>query len=393
MKYENEFESSNEIQNQDEKKSLDISTFIRFILEKVIKDEDPVSRNALQLLGNLSFLSSTGIPVSIFLQEEEFLNELETSLKDGLGDVYRYSEGFPMVSFYYYILIFISSYSIFLFLFFFFFFFFFLFYFFLFFFILFLLKKKKKKKKKKVDTFSEKAFDTAKRELEIFGLIHFYSEKIFVNQTIQEIVQSIIEKEMNLIEFATPLIFVTQRMFVQPIMQGQGHKSRKKKSTNPQDKNNSQDNENGKAEDDDAKELDDLFASIESLTAKIEGIESIIFQRSLGKYHLERSGNLQAAINYLQTALENLEDLSEQSPAENASQTVDIGLVLNGLAHAHTRIGQHQDSINYYERALKIWETQLGEKHPNVPTTLANLGGTYHASGNTKKGFYLLFFF
>ena len=101
MKYENEFESSNEIQNQDEKKSLDISTFIRFILEKVIKDEDPVSRNALQLLGNLSFLSSTGIPVSIFLQEEEFLNELETSLKDGLGDVYRYSEGFPMVSFYY----------------------------------------------------------------------------------------------------------------------------------------------------------------------------------------------------------------------------------------------------------------------------------------------------
>jgi tetratricopeptide (TPR) repeat protein len=63
----------------------------------------------------------------------------------------------------------------------------------------------------------------------------------------------------------------------------------------------------------------------------------------------------------------------------------DVARRLNNLGGAWYALGDAKKAIEYYEKALKIDKKIYGEEHPDVATMLNNLGGAWYALGDAKK--------
>jgi len=47
--------------------------------------------------------------------------------------------------------------------------------------------------------------------------------------------------------------------------------------------------------------------------------------------------------------------------------------------------GDYEKALQFYQRALEIYETVLGPQHPDVATALNNLALLYHQTGDYEK--------
>ena len=56
------------------------------------------------------------------------------------------------------------------------------------------------------------------------------------------------------------------------------------------------------------------------------------------------------------------------------------------MAAAYYAQGQHDKTLGYYGKALRISLATLGDNHPDTATTLANLGATQIKMGNRTEG-------
>jgi eukaryotic-like serine/threonine-protein kinase len=102
---------------------------------------------------------------------------------------------------------------------------------------------------------------------------------------------------------------------------------------------------------------------------------------NLAYVHLDK-GEYAQAIELLQRALE----IWEQ---ELGADHPDISGVLNNLANAHYHLGEHATAVELHERALAIREEVLGSGHPDVATSLNNLCAMHHAVGDNGRALVL----
>ena len=97
----------------------------------------------------------------------------------------------------------------------------------------------------------------------------------------------------------------------------------------------------------------------------------------MGNYVM-RQGNAFQAIEYYEKALEILKSfLGESHPS--------VAETLNNLGTAWSSLGEKKKAIEYYEKALEILKSFLGESHPSVAETLNNLGTAWSSLGEKKK--------
>jgi tetratricopeptide (TPR) repeat protein len=68
----------------------------------------------------------------------------------------------------------------------------------------------------------------------------------------------------------------------------------------------------------------------------------------------------------------------------------EVATTLVNLGNAYESLGDSQKSRELLERALIIKERHYGPDHPEVATTLANLGNAYESLGDSQKSRELL---
>jgi nephrocystin-3 len=67
-------------------------------------------------------------------------------------------------------------------------------------------------------------------------------------------------------------------------------------------------------------------------------------------------------------------------------ESMEAGYYLNQLANFHRRFGgNYQESQQLFERAIKIIENRLGEKHPDLAILLANFASLHSQNGHWEK--------
>jgi len=72
-------------------------------------------------------------------------------------------------------------------------------------------------------------------------------------------------------------------------------------------------------------------------------------------------------------ALEHYERALSVREGSNA-RPIAIATTLGRLADGLMDLGRHDESLDYYRRALEIWERELGERHPRVAKVLNGIG-------------------
>ena len=66
-------------------------------------------------------------------------------------------------------------------------------------------------------------------------------------------------------------------------------------------------------------------------------------------------------------------------------KTKDDSFLLNALAYSLNELGNPQEAIEYYEKALAIDQTVYGENHPEVAVVLNNMGTAFEEIGDYRK--------
>ncbi|CAF1457188.1 unnamed protein product [Adineta steineri] len=95
---------------------------------------------------------------------------------------------------------------------------------------------------------------------------------------------------------------------------------------------------------------------------------------------LGRLGNLLLKTGHFDKAEELHKVLLEQPSNES-----DKGFYYNNLGTAKYHQGDYDQAIEYYEKALEIWEQTLPADHPSLATSYNNIGGVYVDMGEYSK--------
>ncbi|VVB93817.1 Photosystem I assembly protein Ycf3 [uncultured archaeon] len=105
--------------------------------------------------------------------------------------------------------------------------------------------------------------------------------------------------------------------------------------------------------------------------------KSAKFMFELGWLH-DDMGKAKQAIGYYEQALSiDKEVYGERHP--------NVATTLNNIGSAWDALGDSKKAIEYYEQALSIDKEVHGQRHPNVATRLNNIGSAWDALGNSKK--------
>ncbi|CAF1332148.1 unnamed protein product [Adineta steineri] len=70
---------------------------------------------------------------------------------------------------------------------------------------------------------------------------------------------------------------------------------------------------------------------------------------------------------------------------EHASSESDKALYYNNFGYVKYRHGDYEQAIEYYRKALGIWEKTLSVNHPNLAISYSNIGGVYDSMGEYEK--------
>lgn len=101
-----------------------------------------------------------------------------------------------------------------------------------------------------------------------------------------------------------------------------------------------------------------------------------------------------AALNYqngsYQDSLSGLKQLLAIKEEIAGSEDLEVGEILNNIAHLYRRLDDSQTGIIYAERALTVRRNSLGQKHAVVASSLDLLGTLYQTIGDLAKAKNLL---
>lgn len=98
----------------------------------------------------------------------------------------------------------------------------------------------------------------------------------------------------------------------------------------------------------------------------------------LGNYNEQVVCNFQQALNYYQKALEMYQALY-------TSNHPRIGKALNNVGSAYQALGNSQETLKYYEKALHIYQASCLGNHPNIAISLNNVGRAYQSLGKFQE--------
>ncbi|MDR3292862.1 MAG: tetratricopeptide repeat protein [Clostridiales bacterium] len=134
------------------------------------------------------------------------------------------------------------------------------------------------------------------------------------------------------------------------------------------------------------KEERDKFAAVEASIVSILSHGEKVFAddiRIANAYHELGYGKNEfaeydAALDYYGKALEIFEKvLGEENPSTATSY--------NNIGVLYYEKGDYDGAIEYHEKALKIYEKVLGKEHPYTVTSYDNIGGVYDEKGDCDK--------
>jgi len=63
----------------------------------------------------------------------------------------------------------------------------------------------------------------------------------------------------------------------------------------------------------------------------------------------------------------------------------EIATSLNNLGFSYSILGDHQKSLEYYQKALKLFQKVLPKDHPDIASSLNNFGFSYSILGDHQK--------
>ena len=107
-------------------------------------------------------------------------------------------------------------------------------------------------------------------------------------------------------------------------------------------------------------------------------LEQTVLYSKLGNYDNFIGFNHQQALEHLKQALVMWkETLGDKHP--------DVATSLNNVGGTYGKLGDHQQALEYHEQALAMWKETLGDKHPSVAASLNNVGYTYGALGDHQQ--------
>jgi len=64
----------------------------------------------------------------------------------------------------------------------------------------------------------------------------------------------------------------------------------------------------------------------------------------------------------------------------------DTASTYNGIAGVYSNQGEYSKALEWYEKALAIYEKVLGKEHPNTVSTYNSIALVYHYQGEYSKG-------
>jgi tetratricopeptide (TPR) repeat protein len=114
-----------------------------------------------------------------------------------------------------------------------------------------------------------------------------------------------------------------------------------------------------------------------------------IFEQVGNQAGFSRTLNNLAALYYAQGKYEQAEPLYQRAltiwEKQLGPEHSDTATSLNNLAELYRTQGKYEQAEPLYQRALAIWEKQLGPEHPDTATSLNNLAGLYDAQGKYEQ--------
>lgn len=79
--------------------------------------------------------------------------------------------------------------------------------------------------------------------------------------------------------------------------------------------------------------------------------------------------------------------LIEKLEKNHGSDYTDNAIVYHNLGYVYMKLGDTQNALEYYNKALKIRQDDFGEDHPDTATTYNNIGFTYFLITKREKGY------
>ena len=92
----------------------------------------------------------------------------------------------------------------------------------------------------------------------------------------------------------------------------------------------------------------------------------------------EKSINYEKSLEYKKKALE----MQQKSLPENHP---DIATSLNNIGSSYDDLGKHQEALEYYKKALEMRQKSLPENHPDIASSLNNLRQSYDKLTDHQK--------
>ncbi|CAF1266407.1 unnamed protein product [Adineta steineri] len=132
-------------------------------------------------------------------------------------------------------------------------------------------------------------------------------------------------------------------------------------------------------------ENNDRFYQVElQLTAdddeQLQRLTKCISKETEGGSGWQRLGDLLLKTGHFDKADELYKTLLEQASSES-----DKALYYNNFGYVKYRHGDYEQAIEYYRKALGIWEKTLPVNHPNLAVSYSNIGGVYDSMGEYEK--------
>ncbi|MBA2663295.1 MAG: tetratricopeptide repeat-containing protein, partial [Bradymonadaceae bacterium] len=123
----------------------------------------------------------------------------------------------------------------------------------------------------------------------------------------------------------------------------------------------------------------DVYTTAKIPRSEAEGAElATAAQLSLDGTRLADAGQPKEALAHFERAL----------PIEErvlGSDHPDVATSLNNIGNEHDNLGSYEKALVFYERALAIWKRALGPEHPDVATSLNNIGVAQSRLGSYEK--------
>jgi tetratricopeptide (TPR) repeat protein len=105
--------------------------------------------------------------------------------------------------------------------------------------------------------------------------------------------------------------------------------------------------------------------------------ELFVIKRRMGGFHSK---------GHYKAALECAEELEQKVLQFMGKENAIYASCLNNTALMHKQLGNIDQSIEIYTKALHIYEDTVGKSHSSYAVTLGNLGAGYKACAEISKG-------